>query len=72
MAIIAYEGAYTKKLTLWDEVKMLWKTTFFATISILTIISLGQLSHSVSRTVILLLGLLPGSLSSGFWCDRGC
>ncbi|OGW47293.1 MAG: hypothetical protein A2078_16545 [Nitrospirae bacterium GWC2_57_9] len=58
MAIIAYEGAYTKKLTLWDEVKMLWKTTFFATISILTIISLGQLSHSVSRTVILLLGLL--------------
>ncbi len=58
LGIMLYEGGYTKKFTLWDEVKLLWQVSLFSTIAILTIVSLGQLSHLVSRTLILLMGLL--------------
>ena len=58
MGFLLYEGAYSKKFTYWDELKLLWKTSFFSTLAILTIVSLGQLSFSVSRFVILLMGLL--------------
>ena len=55
---LLYEGAYSKKFTYWDELKLLWKTSFFSTLAIFTIVSLGQLSFSVSRIVILLMGFL--------------
>ncbi len=58
MGILINEGAYTKKLTFWDEVKLLWRTSFFSTVAILTIVSLGKLSYPLSRTFILLIGLL--------------
>jgi len=58
IGLLLYEGAYSKKFTYWDELKLLWKTSFFSTLAILTIVSLGQLSVSVSRIVILLMGLL--------------
>ncbi len=58
MAILIHEGAYTKKLTFWDEVKLLWRTSFFSTVAILTIVSLGKISYPLSRTFILLIGLL--------------
>jgi undecaprenyl-phosphate galactose phosphotransferase len=54
--ILMYEGAYTKKFTFWDEVKLLWKTSFFSTLSIFTIVSLGQF-YTVSRIAVLLIGL---------------
>ena len=57
-ATMTYEGGYTKRFTFWDEVKLLWKVTFFSTLAILTIVSLGQLSYDVSRSVILLMGFL--------------
>jgi undecaprenyl-phosphate galactose phosphotransferase len=53
-----YEGAYTKKFTFWDEIKLLWKVSFFSTITTLAIVSLGKLSYAVSRTLILQIGLL--------------
>ncbi len=56
MAVLVHEGAYTKKLTFWDEVKLLWRTSFFSTIAILTIVTLGKVSY-LSRTFILLIGL---------------
>jgi Undecaprenyl-phosphate galactose phosphotransferase WbaP len=57
-ATMTYEGGYSRRFTFWDEVKLLWKVTFFSTLAILTIISLGQLSYVVSRSVILLMGFL--------------
>ncbi len=54
--ILMYEGAYTKKFTFWDEVRLLWKVSFFSTLAILTIVSLGQF-YTVSRIAILLIGL---------------
>jgi len=57
LTILAYEGAYTKKFTFWDEVKLTWTAAFFATVSLLTIVSLGKLSYAVSRTLVMIMGI---------------
>jgi len=56
--ILAYEGAYTRRFTLWDEVKLLWKTAFFSTLAILSVVFIGKIGESVSRTVVILIGVL--------------
>ncbi len=53
-----YEGLYTKRFSFWDEIKALSKVSFFSSIGIFTIVSLGKLSGEVSRTVIILMGIL--------------
>jgi undecaprenyl-phosphate galactose phosphotransferase len=53
-----YEGLYTKRFSFWDEIKALSKASCFAAIGIFTIVSLGKLSAEISRTVIVLMGLL--------------
>ncbi|MDW8135777.1 MAG: undecaprenyl-phosphate galactose phosphotransferase WbaP [Thermodesulfobacterium sp.] len=53
-----YEGLYTKRFSLWDEVIKLWKVAFFSIISVFVIVSLGKLSGYVSRTVLILMSLL--------------
>lgn len=53
-----YEGLYTKRFSFWDEIKALWKVSFFATLGIFTIVSVGKLGDQLSRTVIVLMGLL--------------
>lgn len=57
LTILAYEGAYTKRFTFWDEVRMLWKVAFFATIAILTIVFIGKM-EAVSRTIVVNIGIL--------------
>jgi len=57
-AILTSEGAYSKKVTFWDEVKLLWKVTLFATLAVLTIVFLSKLSESYSRSLVILIGLL--------------
>jgi hypothetical protein len=54
----AYEGLYTKKFSFWDEVKCLWKVSFFSTLGIFTVLYLGKIGEQVSRTVIVLTGFL--------------
>lgn len=56
--ILAYEGAYTRRFTFWDEVKLLWKAAFFSTLTILSVVFIGKIGASVSRTVVILLGIL--------------
>ena len=58
ISILTYEGAYTRKFSFWDEVKMLWKVTFFSTLAILGVFFLGKMSNTVSRAVIILIGFL--------------
>ncbi|MDA8078987.1 MAG: undecaprenyl-phosphate galactose phosphotransferase WbaP [Nitrospiraceae bacterium] len=53
-----YEGLYTKRFSFWDEVRALWKVAFFSTVSVFTILSVGKLGEEMSRTVIVLMGLL--------------
>ncbi|MGC9022736.1 MAG: undecaprenyl-phosphate galactose phosphotransferase WbaP, partial [Dissulfurimicrobium sp.] len=51
-----YEGLYTRRFSLWDEVMSIWKVSFLATIGVFTLVSMGKLSGEVSRTVIVLMG----------------
>jgi undecaprenyl-phosphate galactose phosphotransferase len=53
-----YEGLYTERFSFWDEIKFLSKVSFFSSIGIFTIVSLGKLSGDISRTVIILMGIL--------------
>src|SRR5512137_1025503 len=57
LTILAYEGAYTRRFTFWDEVKLLWKAALFSTLAILSIVFIGKVGESVSRTVVILTGL---------------
>ena len=61
LTILAYEGAYTKRFTFWDEVKMLWKVSFFATLAILTIVFVGKMGM-VSRTIVVGMGIMAFAL----------
>lgn len=53
-----YEGLYTKRFSFWDEIRALWKTSFFSTVGVFAIISIGKLSNDISRTVIILSGVI--------------
>ena len=52
-----YEGLYTKRFSFWDEIKVLFRVSFFSTVGVFTIVSLGKFSGEVSRTVVVLMGL---------------
>jgi len=58
ITILAYEGAYTRRFTFWDEVKLLWKAALFSTLAILSIVFIGKMGDAVSRTVVVLIGLI--------------
>ncbi len=49
-----YENLYTKRLPLWEEIKVTWKAAMLATISLLAIVSLGKMTATVSRTILVL------------------
>lgn len=55
---IAYEGLYVKRFSFWDEVKMLWKTVFFSTLATFAILYLSKTGEQVSRTVLVLTGII--------------
>lgn len=56
ITILAYEGAYTKRFTYWDEIKMLWKVSLFSSLAILSIVFIGKMTN-VSRTVVVIIGI---------------
>lgn len=58
LAVLIYEGAYTRKFSFWEEVRMLWKVILFSTLALLAIFFLGKIGDIISRTVIVLIGLL--------------
>jgi undecaprenyl-phosphate galactose phosphotransferase len=53
-----YEGLYTQRFSLWDEVKVLWKVIFFSTIAVFSILYLGKVGEKVSRTVLVVMGVI--------------
>lgn len=52
------EGLYTKRFSFWEEIRTLWQTSFFSTVGIFTLVSLGKLSDEISRTLVILMGWL--------------
>ena len=53
-----YEGLYSRRFSFWDEIRALWKVTLLSTIGIFTIVSLGKIGDQISRTVIVLMGMI--------------
>ena len=56
LAIMAYEGAYSNRLALWDEVKFLWKSSFFACVAVFTMLFISKKGPEFSRILIITMG----------------
>ena len=54
----SYEGLYSKRFSFWDEVKMLWKVAALSTLGVFTILYLGKFGEQVSRTVLVVMGII--------------
>jgi Undecaprenyl-phosphate galactose phosphotransferase WbaP len=52
-----YEGLYTKRFSFWDEIEALIKVSFFATAAVFATISIGKVEETISRTLVILMGL---------------
>ncbi|WP_456436986.1 undecaprenyl-phosphate galactose phosphotransferase WbaP [Desulfurobacterium sp.] len=52
------QGLYTSRFPFWEEVKRIIKAVSFATIIILSVVSLGRLSEHVSRTIVVILWMI--------------
>lgn len=48
-----YEGLYERNLPFWDEVRIILKAISLATLTIMTIVTLGKMQDKVSRLVLL-------------------
>ncbi len=55
---LAYEGLYTKRLSFWREAALILKSVFLAFILALAVVTLAKTGGEVSRTLIVLSGLL--------------
>jgi undecaprenyl-phosphate galactose phosphotransferase len=58
LSFFAYEGLYTKRFSFWDEIKTLWKVTFFSTVAVFSVLYLGKIGEQVSRTVMVVMGII--------------
>ncbi len=53
LGVMAYEGAYTKRLTFWDEARLLWSSTVLTGIAVLIVLFVTKQTEAYSRIVIL-------------------
>ncbi len=53
-----YEGLYTKRFSFWDEIRALWKVSFFSTVGVFTVLSAGKLGDVMSRTIVVVMGII--------------
>jgi undecaprenyl-phosphate galactose phosphotransferase len=54
----AYEGLLTRRFSFWDEIKQLWKSIFFSIVAVFSLLFLGKMGETYSRTVIILMGII--------------
>jgi Undecaprenyl-phosphate galactose phosphotransferase WbaP len=53
-----YQNLYSKRFSVWDEMEALVKASFFSTAAIFAIISIGKLGDEISRTLVVVMGVL--------------
>jgi undecaprenyl-phosphate galactose phosphotransferase len=53
LLILAYEEGYSKRFALWDEVRFLWKSSFFSAVAIFTMLFIMKRGQDYSRALIL-------------------
>ena len=56
-----YENLYSKRYPFWEEVKVIWKACILATLALLSVVTISKMTHSVSRTILLL------TMLNSFW-----
>lgn len=56
LAIMAYEGAYSRRFAVWDEVKFLWKSSFFACVAVFSVLFISKKGPDFSRVLIITMG----------------
>ncbi|MBI4802522.1 MAG: undecaprenyl-phosphate galactose phosphotransferase WbaP [Elusimicrobia bacterium] len=52
LLIMLYEEGYSRRFARWDEVKFIWKSAFFSTIAILTMLFLMKRGQEYSRLLV--------------------
>lgn len=52
LLLIIYEEGYSRRFALWDEVKFIWKSAFFASVTILTMLFLMKRGQDYSRLLV--------------------
>ena len=58
LGIMIYEGAYSRRFAVWDEVKFLWKSSFFACVAAFTILFISKKGPEFSRILMIIMGIL--------------
>jgi len=58
LAMLAYNGGYSRRMTFWDEVHFLWKSTLFVSFAMFSIFFLGKIGPGFSRIFISVLSAI--------------
>ena len=53
IAVLAYNGAYTRRFTFWDEVRSLWKVSFVVSVAVFAVLYIGKEGPEFSRAFLL-------------------
>jgi undecaprenyl-phosphate galactose phosphotransferase len=53
LLIMFYKEGYSRRFAMWDEIKFLWKSSFLATVAILTMLFLMKRGEEYSRILVL-------------------
>ncbi len=53
-----YEEGYSRRFALWDEVKFLWKSSFFALVAVFTVLFISKKGPDFSRVLVLTMGAI--------------
>ena len=58
LLIMLYEEGYSKRFALWDELKFVWKSSFFSAVAIFTMLFIMKRGHEYSRVLIITMTLI--------------
>lgn len=62
LVFFIYEEGYSRRFALWDEVKFIWKSSFFALVAIFTVLFISKRGPDFSRTLVITMGALTFAL----------
>lgn len=58
LLIILYERGYSKRFAVWDELKFVWKSSFYSAVAIFTMLFIMKRGHEYSRVLIITMTLI--------------
>jgi len=58
LGIMTYEGAYSRRFAVWDEVKFLWRSSFFSCVAVFTILFISKKGPEFSRVLMIIMAAI--------------